>query len=141
MNINNLLNHLVVIKETSIGKTTFRLVVNRADPNGNNRFVLIDLSHQIRTQANYLSSLTSVMQEWQCWKVILYLNTATPGLTSNIPAQHWQLVSANHSPLRIGQYELFPLLWQTDSSNLECWVPQLRKNYTEQQVWDIINNN
>ncbi len=139
----DILNNLTVINSKTLHNTTFYLVTNKYNPTGENRFIFVDLSHQTRTQANYVSSLNSVMKEFNCYSLMLLVNAVTPSLTNNLNGR-WLLLGAHHDKIIESGYEMYPLLYQ-NHEDLEyegpiCWVPKLRRMLTINQLYDIIND-
>ncbi|WP_193162857.1 hypothetical protein [Enterobacter ludwigii] len=146
MEISRILAHCTTLSTTTVGNTTFYLIVNKNDPTGANRRILVDLSHQIRTQANYVSSIQKVMNDWNCYDLLLFVNSVTVSLLPNLPARDWWLIDAAAEPVQTANYECFPLLYQNhdvEYEGLQCWVPALRKMMYQREVFeyvDMINN-
>lgn len=141
MGIANLLAHCTVLSTSVTGNTTLYLVVNRHDPTASNRWVLVDLSHQSRTQANYVSNIQQVMNNWSCHKLLLFVNTVTASVAPNLTADRWWLIDAAAEPVFTAGYECFPLLYQdhdTEQDGLHCWVPALRKMMLQREVYEYV---
>ena len=142
MNTIAFLSHSTILNSKKIGKTDYYLITNNNDPTRTSRAIFVDLSHQARTQANYLSSLPSVMNEWQCHTYFLFLHKVTASLLPNLPHGRSCILDASAPPSNIQGYILYPLVLQDGCIDMEGqrgYVPQLKGTYTEREVWDMIN--
>lgn len=146
METSRILAHCTILLTTTVGNTNFYLIVNKNDPTGVNRRIFVDLSHQARTQSNYVSSIQQVMTDWDCYDLLLFVNSVTVSLPPSLPARDWWLINAAAEPVQTACYECFPLLFQNHDVNyygLHCWVPALRKMMYQREVLeyvDMINN-
>jgi len=138
MSFERLLNHFTQHNFHKIGSTKFILATFNSDPTGQTRTVIVDASHQSRTQPNYLSSLNSVMNQWQCRDVIIYLNVATNNLRPSFQANAWCFIDANAQPIYVNGYELFPTVnqdsYESGYCGLYCFSPDLRRCLNEADV-------
>lgn len=138
MNFERLLSHFTQHNFCKIGSTKFILATFNSDPTGQARTVIVDVSHQRRTQPNYLSSLNNVMNLWQCRDVIIYLNVATNNLRPSFQANAWCFIDANAEPIFVNGYELFPIVDQDEYvsgyAGLYCFSPDLRRCLNEADV-------
>ncbi|UDQ79775.1 hypothetical protein LJN55_20490 [Erwinia rhapontici] len=142
MEASRILAHCTTLSTSTVGKITFYLVVNRYDPTATNRWILVDLSHQERTQPNYVSSLQKVMDGWDCYDLLLFVNSVTANLLPSLPARKWWLIDAAAEPVQSGDYECFPLLYQNHDvgyDGLHCWVPAFRKMMYQREVYEYID--
>ncbi|EJF21088.1 MULTISPECIES: hypothetical protein [Citrobacter] len=142
METSRILAHCTTLLTNAIGKITFYLVVNKNDPTGANRWILVDLSHQERTQPNYVSSLQKVMDDWNCYDLLLFVNSVTTNLPPSLPARKWWLIDAAAEPVWTEGYECFPLLYQNhdvEHDGLHCWVPGFRKMMFQRDVYEHID--
>ncbi|EPP7628133.1 hypothetical protein ACUVB7_002275 [Providencia rettgeri] len=142
MNAGDILKHLSIINTVTISNTTYWLATNKKDPTGENRFIFIDLSHQSRTQINYIANITSVMNQFNCGVLMLLVNSVTPSFYANLNASHYILLDANSNSFLFEGFEFYPLLNQdhdTYSEGLAGWVPSKRKVLTQQQIYDQLH--
>lgn len=138
MSFNILMSHFKELNSEMVGATKYVLGAYAWDVTASSRVVLVDVSHQSRTQANYLSSLTQLMNKWQCRNLVIYLNAATQTLVPSFNADFWCLVDAGASPVMINEYQLFPLINQ-DPEQLHyegalCYSPSHGRCLTEADV-------
>lgn len=112
MSFSNIMSHFTELNSEMVGATRYVLGAYASDITARQRVVLVDVSHQNRTQANYLSSLNRLMNQWQCRNLVIYLNAATQTLVPSFDADFWCLVDASASPIVINGYQLFPLINQ-----------------------------
>lgn len=138
MSFARLMSHFTVLKNEVNGSTKFTLAAFNSDPTGQSRTLIVDASHQARTQANYLSSINGFMNKWGCRNVVIYLNAATPSLLPSFEVNNWSFIDANAQPLNVNGYELFPLVNQDPYASsyvgLFCFSPSLRRNLHEEDV-------
>lgn len=138
MSFSKLLSHFTTLKSEQIGSTNYVLGAFKSDISGQSRTILIDVSHQSRTQANYLSSLNMMMGKWDCYNLVVYLNSATQTLSPSIKANIWCFVDANALPLTVNGYEIFPLINQDPEQvhyeGMLCFSPSHRACVTEYSI-------
>ncbi|CAI2014561.1 Uncharacterised protein [Serratia proteamaculans] len=138
MSFARLMAHFTVLKTEKNGSTTFVLAAFNSDLTGQSRTLIVDASHQMRTQANYLSSINGFMNKWECRNVVIYLNSATPSLRPSIQVNGWCFIDANAQPREVDGFELFPLVnqdpYESDHMGLYCFSPSHRRNLYEASV-------
>ncbi|HHH2014439.1 TPA: hypothetical protein ACPZAJ_003872 [Yersinia enterocolitica] len=138
MSFDRLLTHFNEQRSETIGSTKYVLATFNADITGKTRAILVNVSHQNRTQANYLSSLNNMMTKWDCRNLVIYLNAATQTLSPSFMAESWCFVDANAEPIVFNGFEVFPLINQDEEAvhyeGLNCFSPRHFGCITESQL-------
>ena len=138
MSFERLMTHFTVLRTEKNGSTVFSLAAFKSDPTGRSLTLIVDASHQARTQANYLSSINAYMNQWGCWNVVIYLNAATQSLRPSFQANGWCFIDANAQYRQVCGFDLFPLVnqdpYESEHIGLYCFSPSHRCNLNEADV-------
>lgn len=138
MRFESLLAHFYPLRSETVGETQYVLATFKADITGQARTILVNVSHQNKTQANYLTSLNKMMTKWECRNLVIFLNAATQTLRTSFMAESWCFIDARSEPVVVNGFELFPLVNQDEEAmhyeGLFCFSPSHFGCVTESQL-------